>query len=158
MFFRLLTEGRCGGDRRWRFVETCGRKRRQVNAKRAEKGKDWFLIEKSIMMITTMMSRFIFTFVLCPILCSGRRNGKTYVPREVACFMTTGCTERISDDVFMNGHHLTHCGKRERVLDVEWYLFMLTCKNGKTKIWWETREEWLRFSCFYSFVRCKEYA
>ena len=53
------------------------------------------------------------------------------ISREVACFVTTDCTGRTSIDVLLSGHHLTHCGNRESVMDVEWYLFILTCKKEK---------------------------
>ena len=106
------------------------------------------------MVITTMMVCFIlhFSCVLFSIEAEQAYIG-TCVSLEVACFLTTDCTGSISDDVFLNGHHLTHCGNLERVLDLEWYLFILTCKKGKRNIWSDNREEWLRFSVFYLFVR-----
>ena len=98
-----------------------------------------------------MKSRFIFTFLLRSILSGCRNIEPRYVSREVACFLTTDCTGRTSDDVFLNGHHLTHCGNMERVLDVEWYLFIGTCKTGRRDMWWDSREEWFRFS-FFAFL------
>ena len=98
-------------------------------------------------MMITMMSRFIFRFFFRPILCR-KKATRRYVSREVACFLTTGCAGRTSDDVFQNGHHLTHSRNRERVLDVEWYLFILICKKKKKNMWWDRREEWLAFYVF----------
>ena len=56
------------------------------------------------------MSRFVFTFFLRPIVCRTKREERKYVSLEVACFLTTDCTGRIPDNLFLNGRHLTHCG------------------------------------------------
>ena len=110
------------------------------------------------MMITSMMSRLLlhFSYVVFSAHREVQETG-TCASLEVACFLKDGCTGRISDDVFLNGHHLTHCGNRERVMDVEWYIFT-TCEMEKMNMWWDSREELLGFSCFFLFVRCKDIA
>ena len=103
----------------------------------------------------TMMSRFISTCFLRPLICREYGEVKTYVAGEVACFLTTDCTERTSDDVFLN-RHLTPCWNRERFLVVEWYLLMLTCKKEKKNVGRQQRGM-VAFLLFYVVLCLNEY-